>query len=148
MRIPSIRPGESTRIRKTDKTSHGEKGAFDTILRACVETGVDGAPALDGGTSLQGIDMLLALQNVDTAGPATGRAQGQKPPLRWAEDVLDDLDGLRVSLLSGAVPRRDLERMRQMVYTHRPDSEDPRLSALLQEIELRVEVELAKLSKT
>lgn len=148
MRIPNVRPGEAARVRRTEKASGAEKGAFDKVLRSYVDTEVDGAPALDGVASIQGIDVLLALQEVDAVGSATGRDSSRKAPVRWAENVLDELDGLRVSLLSGAVPHEDLERIRSMVQRRRFESDDPRLLAILEEIELRAEVELAKFSKS
>jgi hypothetical protein len=46
----------------------------------------------------------------------------------------------------GAIPKEKLIAMAQMVRSRRDNVPDPQLASLLDEIELRVEVELAKLS--
>jgi hypothetical protein len=89
--------------------------------------------------SLPGLDALLALQMVDD--PVAGRRRG----VRRGRAILDALDSLKLSLLSGRLPGRDLTRLIAAVEGRERDSEDPRLEAVLDEIELRARVELAKL---
>jgi hypothetical protein len=64
--------------------------------------------------------------------------------MRRAGDMLDLLDDIRVGLLEGRVPRGKLEGLLRMVQSRRDEVVDPRLSAVLDEIELRAAVELAK----
>jgi hypothetical protein len=61
------------------------------------------------------------------------------------EDLLDGLDEIRHGLLIGALPRERVVRLLAIVRSRREQLADPRLSAILDEIELRAEVELAKL---
>jgi hypothetical protein len=56
------------------------------------------------------------------------------------------LEELRIGLLLGHIPRDRLADLSRMVRDRREDAEDPQLAALLDEIELRAEVELAKLT--
>jgi len=74
---------------------------------------------------------------------ATDRSGGQ--PRRRAEDMLDRLEELRLGLLAGEIPREKLESLERLVQEQRGAVSDPRLSDLLDEIELRARVELAKL---
>ncbi len=63
-----------------------------------------------------------------------------------ASDILDRLDELRHGLLMGTLTRRDIEKLAQLVRLRREQVNDPRLTEILDQIELRAEVELAKYS--
>jgi hypothetical protein len=60
---------------------------------------------------------------------------------RGALDVLDDL---KIGLLSGNFDASTVTRLRHAAANLKSSSGDPGLDAVLSEIELRVEVELAK----
>lgn len=87
------------------------------------------------------VDALLALQEV---GDAMG---GRRRAVRRANDLLDRLDALRLALLDGQVPPATLRELAQMVGAERPLVTDPALIALLDDIDLRVQVELAKFDR-
>lgn len=98
-----------------------------------------------GSTSQAGqvgaLDGLLALQEVTD--PSDERRRG----VMRAEDLLDRLNDIRLGLLAGRIP---VERLRLMVSTLRDRSAeigDPGLRAIVDEIELRAAVELAKLGQ-
>ena len=54
------------------------------------------------------------------------------------------MDELKVDLLTGALSRDKLLKLAQAVNTRRAEISDPKLGALLDEIDLRAQVELAK----
>ncbi len=83
-------------------------------------------------------DTLLLLQEVPDA--ANGRSRG----LQRGADMLDMLDEIRHGLLLGRISPERLQQLTQAVQKRRANTTDPRLSALLSEIELRAAVELAK----
>ena len=60
--------------------------------------------------------------------------------------MLDELEQIRLGLLLGAIPRARLEQLAQMVRARREQLDDAKLIAILDEIELRAAVELAKLA--
>ena len=62
-----------------------------------------------------------------------------------AEDMLDHLDDIRLGLLMGAIPISKLTSLVQVVKDQRDQVDDPRLASVLDEIEVRAAVELAKL---
>lgn len=108
--------------------------------------GADGAAEpmpVDGLTSLSAVDALFAAQSV---GDATDE-EGRRRLVRRGQDILDTLDELRIGLLAGTIPQSRLADLAHMVRVKRDSIADPRLAALLDEIELRAEVELAKLSR-
>ena len=102
-------------------------------------------PASPGSVGQAGqvgaLDSLLALQEVSD--PTDERRRG----VLRAEDLLDRLNDIRLGLLAGRIPA---ERLRMMVSTLRDRSAnitDPGLRAVVDEIELRAAVELAKLGQ-
>ena len=87
-----------------------------------------------------GIDALLTLQSVESPSE-----RGER--LKHGHDMLDLLDDIKISLLSGEVPSAKLRKLVDTV-SKRPDRYgDERIEAVLDEIELRARVELAKLGQ-
>ena len=99
------------------------------------------APARVAGNApahaMTGIDAILALQAA--GGPLTSR----KKAIRRGATLLDSLEELRTDLLIGRVDGERLDRMAAVLSEARERSL-PGLDALLDDIELRVRVELAK----
>jgi hypothetical protein len=61
-----------------------------------------------------------------------------------ADTLLDKLDELRHGLLMGSLTRSQLAELERLVSIRRGDVDDPQLNALLDDIDLRVQVEIAK----
>ena len=85
-----------------------------------------------------GIDALLALQGVEDA------AERRKRSVQRGRGALDVLDELKIGLLSGNFDASTVSRLRDAAANLKSTSGDPGLDAVLSQIELRVEVELAK----
>jgi hypothetical protein len=90
--------------------------------------------------AMAGIDSILALQSVD--GPLTAR----KKAVRRGASLLDLLDEIKTDLLIGRVNADSLDGMVAMLSEMRERSL-PGLDGLLDDIELRVRVELAKFGR-
>ena len=108
-----------------------------------VPTGGDAPARVAGSTpahAATGIDAILALQAVD--GPLTGRRKS----VRRGGALLDILDEIKTDLLIGRVGAESLDRMAAILSEAR-DRSLPGLDSLLDEIELRVRVELAKFGR-
>lgn len=91
--------------------------------------------------SLTGLDAILTLQSREDS-PGERRRRSAKR----GHDILDGLDRLKASLLSGRVPTHELQSIAGRLAERDGVSGDPRLDGLLADIELRAAVELAKLS--
>ncbi len=87
-----------------------------------------------------GLDALLALQAVG------GPLEGKKKAVRRGQSLLDTLDEIKADLLLGRVSFERLDRLASMLDEVREQSL-PGLDAVLDEIELRVRVELAKFGR-
>lgn len=85
-----------------------------------------------------GIDALLAMQGVEDP------VERRKRSVQRGKGALDVLDELKIGLLSGNFDASTVGRLRAAAANLKSSSGDPGLDAVLSEIELRVEVELAK----
>ena len=99
------------------------------------------SPAQAGGLrAISSVDALIALQGVEDP------TERRKRAVQKGRNALDILDGLKVGLLEGELDPSTIGRLKSSVDGLRQGSGDNGLDAVLAEIELRVEVELAKAS--
>lgn len=85
------------------------------------------------------IDALLALQGVEE-----DPVERRKRSVAKGRGALDVLDDLKIGLLMGNLDASTVSRLRDAAASLKSSSGDPGLDAVLSQIELRVEVELAK----
>lgn len=88
-----------------------------------------------------GVGSLLAAQ---AAEDPTERKARKRMTAR-AGKVLDALEGVHRGLLSGQITAETLERVSASVAERREKIEDPALSDLLDQVDLRAQVEMAKM---
>ncbi len=131
-------------VRRSDKgRSAGAVFASHMPATESVET----AAGFEATSGLGGLDALLAVQGVDPDASGNGRRRANQRLKDRGEDLLDRLDEIRVGLLTGSIPKARLAELARMMRAERETGVDPHLAALLDEIELRAEVELAKLMR-
>ncbi len=85
-----------------------------------------------------GIDALLAMQGVEDS------TEKRRRSVARGRSALDLLDDLKIGLLSGTLDSSMAGRLRAIAADLKSTSGDPGLDQVLSEIDLRVEVELAK----
>jgi hypothetical protein len=98
-------------------------------------TGSAGGPCMVGG-----IDALLALQGVEDP------LERRKRAVKRGRVALDALDELKIGLLGGAFTPATVARLQAAAAQLKLGSGNAELDAVLAEIELRVEVEIAKMT--
>jgi hypothetical protein len=108
-------------------------------------TGTEGeasARAVEGTSGMVGVGGILAAQSVDPDGqsPQERRRRAQK-----GFALLESLEEIRKGLLLGRIPKDRLAELVRTVRDKRERGTDPVIARLLDEIELRASVELAKL---
>ena len=96
------------------------------------------APAVSVSAPSVPINAVLALQEVANSG-GHGSANFKR-----GTKILEHLDKIRLGLLSGGIPRQTLRHLTAELRATRAETADPRLRAILDEIELRARVEIAK----
>lgn len=141
-RIMKISGPDSTQkaggVKKTGKTGSAGGTSFGSLL----ETSESEAPAHASATGvIAGIDALLAAQETDD--PAQ-RAAKKRMRAR-GEDALKQLDKIRLGMLTGTLSVGNLLDIADVVASHRERINDPQLSSLLDEIDLRAQIEIAKM---
>lgn len=96
------------------------------------------ASAASGVAGVADVSALMALQGVEDPTERRRRA------IRRGGGLLDRLDELKLALLSGELGEGALERLGRGLREERPIDADPELNRLLDQIDLRAAVELAK----
>jgi hypothetical protein len=88
------------------------------------------------------VNVLLSLQELPD--PLAGRRRA----VQRGHALLDRLEELRLDLLAGVLSRERLGELARLARTARESVDEPALSAILDQVDLRVAVELAKLDRT
>jgi hypothetical protein len=107
---------------------------------------VDSAGPVDPAFGVAGVEGIFAAQSVDP-GPGGTTTEERRRRAQRGGEILDRLEEVRRGLLAGAIPKDRLAELARLVREKREKGADPVISRLLDEIELRAEVELAKLSR-
>ncbi|MCG8510302.1 MAG: flagellar assembly protein FliX [Rhodospirillales bacterium] len=123
------------------KTSAVPESRFADDLREASETG--GAPAPVESGTVNAVESILAVQEVPDATEDRARSQARQ----YADDVLERLEAIRRDILTGAVSKEQLANLAHRLRAQNEKSDDPRLNAIIDEIELRARVEIAKLTR-
>ena len=124
-------------VKRTAKTSGASGTSFAKHLDETEEAGA--AQGVSGTGAVSGI---LGIQEVDDA-----LAHASHGKLR-AQDILDRLEDLRIELLTGTLSREKLVQLARVINNRRAQVTDPRLAEILDEIDLRAQVELAKYAQS
>ncbi len=136
MEIKSTGRIETTSVRRASKGASASEGGFKIA-----DSGESARASIAAPGPLAAVETILTLQNIEdtTDGRSKGAARG--------EQILDLLDHVRDGLLAGGIPRTTLNRLASAVSRRQENFSDPRLQNVLDEIELRARVELAKLEQ-
>ncbi|MXN63715.1 flagellar assembly regulator FliX [Stappia sp. GBMRC 2046] len=139
MRISGFQSLSSTQAKASARRRPASGSAFaPTVSDETAQAAP--APSAGGGATVTSLSAVLALQSVEDA------TSGRKRALRHGNDLLDALENLKVELLGGKVAADRLERLMAMLKSRRP-GDDADVEAVVDEIELRARVELAKLGR-
>ena len=120
------------------KRSSGSRGVassdFDSLLIS--EQKIDTIAATN---RISSVDAVVALQEI------TGDNTGERGAKNRANLILDKLEDIRMGLLMGQIPKSNLEELSKILKVARENSIDSNLLEIIEDIELRAKIELAKL---
>lgn len=125
----------STGIRRVSRGP----SSCDSVFKPAETADAPRAQTVSGPGPIAAVETILTLQGFDDA--TDGRSKG----LAHGQDLLDMLDQVRDGLLAGAIPRTTLTRLATAVGRRQDYFVEPKLQEVLDEIDLRARVELAKL---
>lgn len=139
MRITSFNSvRNSSASKRTGKASNSTPSSFEDLLAAA--SNADTTSAVSEPTGVQPVNPMLALQEVSDEEVKRGAL------IKHGELSLDALERLRQALLMGSLPADILRSLETTLTRQRTiAASDPKLNELLDDIELRVAVELAKI---
>jgi len=139
MEIKGTGPVGSSNIRRV---ARGTSSTTDSVFKPTTpETEEPRAQMVSGPGPIAAVETILTLQGFDDGGD--GRSKGTA----HGQNLLDMLDQVRDGLLAGAIPRSTLSRLAAAVSRKQEGFVDPKLQSVLDEIDLRARVELAKLEQ-
>jgi len=137
MKVTNERIQSAIAPRRANGSGSAPQGAaFAGLVNG--DFGADEGPETTSVRAATAIDSLLSAQEVPDF------SVGRRRAVEHGRDLLDQLDTLRVALIAGAIPHQRLRRLVASLAAKQTSLADPGLAAVLDEIELRARVELAK----
>lgn len=97
--------------------------------------------SITGAEAPQEINPLFMLQETDIDETKNSSA------IDYGFDVLEYLEGFRIGLLNGSLPITKIKELQHSIDRWRRIYDDPKLKNIIDDIELRAKIELAKLNK-
>ena len=139
-KVGYTRPTNTTkRTKRTGKTEQADFAAALSGAEAAQETSATEAASPVASVTPAS---LLGIQEVSADESARSQATKQ------GRNTLDLLEKLRDGLLMGTLPVATVKKLEAVISQERATTTDPNLNAVLDEIEVRAAVELAKLEKS
>ena len=143
MKVPTVRSTGTPATQRTQRATPAGGPRFADHLDKAAESDGDVA-GIGGVAGVVSVSSILSAQEVSDDGDQAARRQ----LARRGEDILDRLDDIRRDILAGGVSRQRLENLAQALRQRRTLVSDPRLIEIIDEIELRAAVEIAKLTRS
>ena len=128
----ATKTGKAGKVGKTNST-------FDDMVAGAAQETV---PAV-ATQAINKVDALLAVQGAEDP---TERAARRRMRER-GDSILRKLDNIRLGILTGNLSVDEVISIADTVASHREQINDPEMTALLDEIDLRAQIELAKMKK-
>lgn len=133
-------PGRTGGTKGASKTGSAKKSgdaSFESLVGE--EASVDLAKPLAGSASIGQLGALLSLQEVDDASGDSRRKAKKRADL-----ILEQLEKVKLALLTGGLSVSMLEDLSRTIKVQKENINDPLLTEIIDEIDMRAQIELAK----
>ena len=124
--LPGVKPSSGSRGVKSSN--------FDSLLIS--EQKIDPVASTN---QISSVDAVVGMQEI------TDDNKDERGAKNRANLILDKLEDIRMGLLLGEIPKSNLEELSKVLRVARENSVDSKLSEIIDDIELRAKIELAKL---
>ncbi len=124
--------------KKRSNNSGGD--SFDSLISD--DIGTVATEPTTHTSPVSSMDSLLSAQFVDYD------TKDEKKKIEYGNQLLNELNNLKLQLLNGSTSPTSVKTILSAIKHHADSHIDPRLNDIIQEIELRAEVEIAKWEKT
>jgi hypothetical protein len=139
MKIEGPKKTDAAGAKNKSKSVSTGDDSFKTLLGE----GAKESQSTSTSQSIASLDVLLAAQS--TEDPTHGRAK--RKMVDRGERILDSLERMRMALLTGSLTVGHLVSLADVVASHREKITDPQLLAVIDEIDLRAQIEMAKMAR-
>ncbi len=143
MKVSNTKGAKSAASAGNKKKASGKSGEFAEQLREAAGAS-EASEVMETSAVGGGVESLLAVQ---AEGSATDERK-QRLTHQYGADLLDRLGRIHADLLAGAISKDRLCELAQAVRAQRKRCQDPKLNEIISQIELRAEVEIAKLTQS
>ena len=134
MKVDQTRRSSVNKVKSSRGSTGVQGGQFSNLLTS--EQKVD---AVTSSNRISAMDSVVSVQEI------SGEGGGNSGTKKRAHQILDRLEDLRMGLLMGQIPKSDLMALSDILTVAREKVVDSSLLELLDDIELRAKIELAKL---
>ena len=124
--LPGVKPSSGSRGVKSSN--------FDSLLMS--EQKIDPVASTN---RISSVDAVVGMQEI------TDDNKDERGAKNRANLILDKLEDIRMGLLLGEIPKSNLEELSKVLRVARENSVDSKLLEIIDDIELRAKIELAKL---
>ncbi len=129
----------------TERTAKSKKASSTNTASSVdfsqyVHGGASQSSETDATQSIAQLDALLAVQETEDPTQKTAR----KRSIARADSILDKLEEVRLQMLGGNLTLGHMIDVADVVASHREKIDDPQLVSIMDEIDLRAQVEIAK----
>lgn len=124
--LPGVKPSSGSRGVKSSN--------FDSLLIS--EQKIDPVASTN---RISSVDAVVGMQEI------TDDNKDERGAKNRANLILDKLEDIRMGLLLGEIPKSNLEELSKVLREARENSVDSKLLEIIDDIELRAKIELAKL---
>lgn len=142
MKVTDYSPVSKVSSASRKKGVSSTSGDFLGLLSTSEATDVTAPAPMSDVIPAASMNALLSLQEMPDDEIIRRKA------LQESEGTLEALETLRIGLLTGSIPEHLLRKLTDVVAMQRQRVHDPRLMSLIDDIELRAAVELAKLERS
>ena len=141
VKIESGSFSRTSSLSKPKKAANTSSSFTDKVAHSAQNATIESKTEADKIAGIQAPDGIFQIQELSDA-----LGSRRKTILR-GEALLASLDHIKHQLLEGRITPQSLKNLKNLVEDSHTGSIDPELEAVLKEIELRVQVELAKLEQ-
>ena len=134
MKVDQTRRNSLSGVKRSSVSRGVANSDFDSLLIS--EQKIDAVAATN---RISSVDAVVGLQEI------TGDNTDERGAKNRANLILDKLEDIRMGLLMGQIPKSNLEELSKILILARENSIDSNLSEIIEDIELRAKIELAKL---
>jgi hypothetical protein len=134
MKVDQTRRSTVSKVKASRGSTGVQAGQFSNLL-----TSEQKVESIASTNKISAMDSVVNVQEI------SGEDAGNSGTKKRAHQILDRLEDVRMGLLMGQISKSDLMALSEILKAARETAVDPNLLELLDDIELRAKIELAKL---